>query len=1013
MRSTVGKSSALVGGVVNSTVSLLNGSVWPKNHRFPELIEPYAASYDPIGHCLLLSGYDSSNIVSVNATSGALLSAVALSGGAPTITVDTNAKRVYAPEASANVVGVLNASSLSLMVNLTNVGSGPSAISVDPTNGELFVTDSSGGMVTILNGSNYQKIKQLATGRDPEEVVYDPVSRMMVVANGGSNNVTLINATTNLFTRSTTVGLTPLGISVDPNSGFIYVNDEVSNNVSVLSGNGTPIGNLNLGPAGTYPTFSVLDSSRERLYVAEGGGNQIGVIDILSLSILGNFSTGFQPEGISFDPVAQSVVTANSLSDSLTLLNLTDNVSRSVPVGTAPDALTVDNATGEVLTAESTQNALGAFSSLSNPPLRSVAVGSNPSAVGIDPTRGLVYVANNASGNVTVLDPTLGSPLTSINLGNGGPDAVVVDPDTGRAFVAEYDSDNVSVISTSTLRSISSVSVGLHPVALSWSPADGRIYVANQGSGNVSVLSGANGTLLATVPVGDGPNAMAYDPLGSMVYVSDQGSHQITAIAAGASSVVSTWNVSMGLSALQADPETGALYATSAPGNVLLAYNVSSKTLIGSIPVGLAPEAIGFSSNTDTLVVGNYGSGTLSIVVPFRLPVLSPVTFYESGLPSTVPWSVTVEGTQRTTNTSSLTFEVLNGTIPFRVAAPPGFTAFPGSGSIIVTGTPRTQLVTFALVSPAQFTLTVTQVGLPTGIPWRINISGHVATSAGTNLSLLLSNGSYSFNVGGGTGFTAVPASGVILIQGRPAFLNLTFTKNQSPRLPNFAVVFVETGLPSGSTWSVHFGNVSMSGTNTSFTFFASNGTYTYQVTSSDSTPTPDTGSIRVNGAGATIHVTFATPSNSVLLTLAVVVPVTLALLGVWVFLLRRRDRTNQAQRGGTTGRNGDVQSPGDVGSAEELSPPIDPLPTSDSHASLPEKLTMSGDYGPPRVRQDDGTFGSVSDGSGLDEPDEPQSLPSERACSSCGTLLVEERCRECGYSASGETNGLGSGGSF
>jgi cytoskeletal protein RodZ len=166
-----------------------------------------------------------------------------------------------------------------------------------------------------------------------------------------------------------------------------------------------------------------------------------------------------------------------------------------------------------------------------------------------------------------------------------------------------------------------------------------------------------------------------------------------------------------------------------------------------------------------------------------------------------------------------------------------------------------------------------------------------------------------------------------------------------------------------------------------------------------------------VNGAGATIHVTFTTPSDSILLTLAVVVPVALALLGVWVFLLRRRSRTNQVQRDDTTGRNGDGQSSGDVGSAEEQSPPMDSLPTSDPHASSPEKLTMPDDHDLPGVHQDDSTFESVTDGSILDEPEEPRSFPSERACPSCGTYLVEERCRECGYSASGETKGLGGGG--
>jgi hypothetical protein len=83
-----------------------------------------------------------------------------------------------------------------------------------------------------------------------------------------------------------------------------------------------------------------------------------------------------------------------------------------------------------------------------------------------------------------------------------------------------------------------------------------------------------------------------------------------------------------------------------------------------------------------------------------------------------------------------------------------------------------------------------------------------------------------------------------------------------------FAVNFNETGLPSGTDWSVTYGGMTLSSTGTTVTFPSTMGTYTFQVgTLAGWTATPASGSVTVAGAAYNVSVTFAQSTYAVTLS--------------------------------------------------------------------------------------------------------------------------------------------------
>ena len=80
---------------------------------------------------------------------------------------------------------------------------------------------------------------------------------------------------------------------------------------------------------------------------------------------------------------------------------------------------------------------------------RTIPVGSLPQAVAVDPATRTVYVTNAGDNTVSVIDEATMTVTHTIPVGTN-PDAVAVDPDTRTVYVTNDNDDTVSVIDGAT-----------------------------------------------------------------------------------------------------------------------------------------------------------------------------------------------------------------------------------------------------------------------------------------------------------------------------------------------------------------------------------------------------------------------------------------------------------------------------------------------------------------------------------------------------------------------------------
>jgi len=229
------------------------------------------------------------------------------------------------------------------------------------------------------------------------------------------------------------------------------------------------------------------------------------------------------------------------------------------------------------------------------------------------------------------------------------------------------------------------------------------------------------------------------------------------------------------------------------------------------------------------------------------------VTFTESGLPAGSEWWINLTGAPPLSSTgTTLSTALSNGTYPYTAAAAGTAYTAPG-GSVTVDGNAVGVPVTFTSTSATTYPVTFTESGLPTGTEWWVNLTGRPALdSTGGTISTTLDDGSYSYHAASANkAYRAI--GGSFAVSGGAVTVTVPFAAVV------YSVGFTESGLPSGTSWSVSLGGTTHSSTTSSVTFSESNGTFSFTVGSVPGyTASPASGSVVVAGAAVARPVAFS-----------------------------------------------------------------------------------------------------------------------------------------------------------
>jgi YVTN family beta-propeller protein len=870
----------------------------------------YGIAYDAANNEIYVAHpYDSSFVLVLNATTDAEIGTVNVGSIPVGIAVDPSNGRIYVANYNSSTVSVVNGTNDQVVTNIS-VESGPFYLAVDPAAGEIAVTDYGADQVTFINTTTDRATDNVSVGIVPTGITYDPVNRDVYVVNcgpgcitpGGSNgSVDVLNGTSASLIKSIQVGVCPGQATFDSLTDEVLVADSTCTapslgNLSVIDPSTNSV--VRTVSMGEYPWGVTADQANGLVYVTNYYSDNVTIVNGTTWATVGAVGSGEFPSRATFDPENGTVYVADWGGNDVAVLNGTTGV-EDEDLGSwyGPDAVAYDSSTGDLYVANSESNNVSVFDASTGKIVASDPVGSYPDGIVYDPANGDVYVANCNSDNVSIVDGENNSIVGTVAAGSC-PLAFALDPVGDTVLVAnrgplveyEFITENVTVISGATNQRVGSIPVGGVPLGIAYDPRNDQVYVENAFSDNLTVINGSTLQPVISIPLGPTwtlqSSGLAFSStrdellvpflngnLGVINPVTNRfiGNTSVTwastwVMVDGSTGLVFVLNPSLGTASILSlaeypPPEYSVVFhgAGFGPGTTWSVTfngttNESTSDLIGF-------EVTNGSYAFNVIAVPGYEALTLngqvnvsgrneSVTIAFDR--LYSANFTESGLPGGTFWTVSIGGLIAGSTNTSLQFELPNGTYTYSVTAIPGFAA-KLSGQDVVNGAGFSQEVNFTQLT---YAVTFEQTGLPSGTGWNVTLAGVERESVGTAIVFLEPDGTFNYSIDGISGWhqTSIPYSGIIIVTGSAvAEPTLAFTQ------VTYLVTISESGLPSGTNWSVTLDGHTSSSSTREVNFTEPNGTFTFAVAPvPEYNATPASSSVIVEGANASRKVSFS-----------------------------------------------------------------------------------------------------------------------------------------------------------
>ncbi len=728
---------------------------------------------------------------------------------------------------------------------------GPTSVLLDPDNGNLYVRGYLGNILTVINGSSERVITSLGVPYFQnayslaESMAVDTSTGILYVDGSTSGNLTLVNGTTNSVVGTITLPGAPDGLAFDPTNGNLYVALWVLGEVVVVSGTShTVVATI---PVGSEPGAVLFDPASGQVFTANFRSDNVTVINTTHNDVVANLSTGVYPAALALDTDNDVVAVDNGADGgigSVTLVNAaTDAIVQNYTVGLGSESLAYAPVQNELFVPNGGSANVTVLNLTTGSPVASLPIGSGGSSVAYDPVNEDVYVPCQQTvttlANVTVISAAQNRVVGNVTTASGNALDVAVDGSTGDAFVVNYGSyglagfvpqaeANVTVVSGSTNRALASIPLNVFPNGITYDPDVNELVVQDPGDSDSWLVNPTTGLVEGTLPSGYLPLISAYDPVQHELAVVSHGNYNLTVYDASLQPVA---RVTLGYSptSIAYDPTDGDFYVADDLGGNLTVVNATTYTLGTPILVKAYDDfvALAYDHHDGDLFVANLESGVVTVVDPTDGTVVTNLTVGDE------PDSVVVDPANDTVwvaNSESGNITVFNDTTLRSVA----------NLSVSYAG--------LLLYDPSNDLVYDASQGSGVADVYTFNASTYASGGPPIPLGLTFGADGLAYDPSNGAVYVTTQYAGAV---------------SEISSAASYPVQFDETGLPSGTSWSVDLEGANNASVTPTVGFAVPNGSYEYTVpTVGVYIPVPSSGALDVDGSGQVVSVLFTQVSS-------------------------------------------------------------------------------------------------------------------------------------------------------
>jgi len=837
-RSSLSMRSSSSGPYVKESLVLVSNTLVPGNVDAANGVSPYAVAYDSKKNEVFVANSESSSVTVISQATSTVLAVIFVGGTPEGIAFDSGKGEIFV--GGASTVSVIS-DATNTVVAAIPVGMAPDGIAYDSGKGEVFVANWGSASVSVISDATNMVVSTISVGLGPDAIAYDSHNGEVMIANFASDNVSVISDATNKVTTTIPMWYFPRGVAYDSEKREFFVSFSRCQNVSagLMCGNGslsvisdsnnTVVATALVGGSTSGETY---DSGKGEVFVSNTAMTAVSVVSDANNSVAATiWLEHLNAVGLAYAGNDSEVFAANEYTDFLSVISdNTNEVVANISLDRGPTGMAYDSARGEIFVSDYNSNDVFVISTVSNTVVATIPVGINPFGIAYDSGKGEVFVACYGSSTVDVISDSNNTVVATIQIGEAF--AVAYDSGKNEIFVAHgYD---VSVISDSNNSVVATLVISAGSGTVAYDNAKGEVFATN--GTNVSVISDTNNSFVAHIS-GVSANGMAYDSEKGEVFVTDGSTSDVDVISDESNMVVARVPVGSAPYAAAYDSANGEVFVTNFNSDELSVISDATNEVIATVVAVSSSFGAVYDPINGYIYASSFNLGTISII---STSGGYSVSFVENGLPSNMLWSVTLANFTLASLSSSISFAEPNGTYVYTLGEVSGWTTSNFTGSVNVIGG---AIMVANYWVPATFAVVFTDVGLPLGINWFVTLNGTLHNSTGTTIEFAEENGTYAYTIGRIPGWETFDLAGSVSVIGAAVTVTITWYQVIYP------VEFTETGLPSGTNWSVMLSGMELSSKTSTIVFEEPNGSYVYQVGSVNNyASSPSFGTFTVSG---------------------------------------------------------------------------------------------------------------------------------------------------------------------
>ena len=333
-----------------------------------------------------------------------------------------------------------------------------------PANYREYAYISNGGSntVTVLDVVNMRQDRVIAVGSGPSALGVNPRRNEVYVVNSGSDTVSVINAETNTVAATIRVQRRPYSIDVDEQGERAYVANSKSNNVSVLDlPRRREIGVIGVGEG---PGMARIANDRKTLVVTNQISGSVSIADVRSLRVRSSFDHCPGATDVIILPDSSKAFIACSGGHQIMVIGLAhttgsdplpaDVLLSFLDVGKTPMHIALKPDGGEAFVSNYDSDTISELTTSSNEVGGAYLIGARPVRGLVSADNSLLYVSDFSAGRVGVYSIDDGKLLgAGVKVGEG-PDALAFSASGHFLLVVDAQSGDIAVLRTANPASL-------------------------------------------------------------------------------------------------------------------------------------------------------------------------------------------------------------------------------------------------------------------------------------------------------------------------------------------------------------------------------------------------------------------------------------------------------------------------------------------------------------------------------------------------------------------------------